>query len=349
MNLLFLCCSALLFTIIIASGIYYLPRERWQMLAIIPIKKNDDLSWHGANLTSYGFLIATATVCSVLYSLILLQAASAPLGGVLAVVGLLLVICIPASRWIAKLVEKKQHTFTIGGSFFCGLLITPLLILLVNATLAWNKLPTMNIQVVLAAVSIGYILGEGLGRLACISFGCCYGKPLRACSPLTRTLYGHVAFVFNGNTQKAVYEGALAGEKLVPVQGITCVIYTFAALVSTLFFLQSRFIESFLFSLFVSQLWRMYSETLRADFRGFSAFSAYQKMSLAALPYGALLPFIPVTTHQHAPSIERGLVILSQPLPMISIQLLWLVLFFWFGRSTVTGATLRLHVVHKHI
>ncbi len=349
MNLLFICCAALLFSIIIAYGVRYLPRERWQMLAVIPTQKEENGTWHGANLTSYGFLIATSTVCSVLYSLILLQAASAPLTGVLAVVGLLFLICIPASRWVAGIVEKKQHTFTIGGSFFCGLLITPVLILLVNATWAWKKLPTMDIQIVLAAISIGYILGEGLGRLACISYGCCYGKPLRDCSPLTRRLYNRVAFVFNGNTQKAVYEGKLAGEKLVPVQGITCVIYTFAALVSTLLFLQSRFTEAFLLSLFVSQLWRIYSETLRADFRGFTKFSAYQKMSLAALPYGVLLTFLPVSTHQIVPSIEKGLMILSQPLPMISIQLLWVVLFFWFGRSTVTSSTLRLHVVHKHI
>jgi hypothetical protein len=26
---------------------------------------------------------------------------------------------------VARLVEKKHHTFTIGGAFFCGLVLAP--------------------------------------------------------------------------------------------------------------------------------------------------------------------------------------------------------------------------------
>ena len=44
-------------------------------------------------------------------------------------------------------------------------------------------------QIVLAALAIGYILGEGLGRLACLSFGCCYGKPLDQCGKVVSILF----------------------------------------------------------------------------------------------------------------------------------------------------------------
>jgi hypothetical protein len=41
----------------------------------------------------------------------------------------------------------------------------------------------MPIVPALAAVMIAYTFGEALGRLACISFGCCYGVSI---SKLTR-------------------------------------------------------------------------------------------------------------------------------------------------------------------
>lgn len=349
MNALFLMTSAILFTALLIAGVRYLPGERWQFAAVIPVYKRSDANWQGTNLTAYGLLIATSTVVSILYALILLQAAGEPLGAILAVVILLLAICVPAARGMARLVEKKQHTFTIGGAFFCGLIATPVLIFLVNAVLAWRQLPQMHVMVVLAAVSIGYVLGEGLGRLACISFGCCYGKPLKACSPLTRKLYAPVAVVFTSATHKAVYEGDLAGEKLIPVQAITSGVYTATTLVAAYCFLQSHFTTAFLLSLFVSQLWRCYSETLRADFRGFSAFSAYQKMSLAALPLGLLAALLLPTAGVSTPLIADGLTLLFQPLPMISLQVLWVVLLLHFGRSTVTTATLQLHIVEDRL
>lgn len=330
-------------------GFRYLPRERWQMMAVIPYRKKNSGHWHGTNLTFYGFLIACAIVVGVLFVLILLQSVSISLPGVFAVLLLLLAVCLPASRIMARLVEKKRYTFTIGGAFFCGLLLTPWAIVAVNGLFRSSGLQELDMMALLAALSIGYILGEGLGRLACVSFGCCYGKPLKACSPAIRLLFDRLAFVFTGATKKAVYEGALEGEKLVPVQGVTCILYTATALFSAHLFLQAHYVAAFLLSLFISQIWRVISETLRADFRGFNKVSAYQKMSLVALPYSVLLAVLVPGSILPVPSVVQGLAVFSQPIAMISVQLLWFVLFWIFGRSMVTAATVSFQVVQEHI
>ncbi len=54
----------------------------------------------------------------------------------------------------------------------------------------------------MAVLSIGYTFGESLGRLACLSFGCCYGKPLSQCSEQIRNLFEHFNVVFTGETKK---------------------------------------------------------------------------------------------------------------------------------------------------
>ncbi|WP_028584070.1 prolipoprotein diacylglyceryl transferase family protein [Desulfogranum mediterraneum] len=349
MNLLFICCSTLLFAMIIVLGLRYLPGEQFQMVAVVPARKQAGSSWEGVNFTWYGLVIAGSTCLSLLYALILLRAAAVPLNGVLALFALILAICIPAAGTMARLVEKKRYTFTIGGAFFCGMVIIPWAILGVNQLLAALQQAQIDTRAVLAAMGIAYILGEGLGRLACLSFGCCYGKPLAACSPRTRRLLAELAVVFEAPTKKAVYEGALAGEKLIPIQGITSLVYTSTGLLAAGCYLRGWYCTAFLSSLLVSQLWRFFSETLRADFRGFGTVSAYQKMSLAVLPYGVWMVLKPLSSAPTSlPSIGHGLTILGEPLAMISLQLLCLLLFFHFGRSRVTASTLEFQVVEGH-
>lgn len=319
------------------------------MMAVIPSRKKESEHWHGTNLTFYGFIIACSTAIGALLILILLRSVGLPLAGVLAVMVLIFGVCLPASRIMARLVEKKRYTFTIGGAFFCGMLIAPWSVLAVNVLLrAWGR-PPLDMMALLAALAIGYILGEGLGRLACVSFGCCYGKPVKDCGRVTRLLFERLAVVFTGATKKAVYEGALAGEKLVPIQGVTCLLYTVTALSATHLFLQGAYTAAFLLSLSVSQVWRVLSETLRADFRGFTKISAYQKMSLAVLPYAFLTAFLAPASHLPLPSIVQGLGVLSQPLPMVSLQLFWLGVFWFFGRSMVTSSTVSFQVLQEHI
>src|SRR5205085_1755107 len=88
-----------------------------------------------------------------------------------------------------------------------------------------------------AAVAICYAFGEGIGRLACISFGCCYGKPVEACSPLLRWLFKHFYFVYSGATKKIAYASHLEGRKVVPVQALTGFIFVGVGLAAMALFL----------------------------------------------------------------------------------------------------------------
>ena len=319
------------------------------MLATIPWTRRSDATWNGINLTSYGLLIATAALISIVFVLLLTGSTGTPLPPVLITLLLAVVICVPASRLIARWVEKKSHTFTVGGAFFCGLAVTPVLILLVNSGCRIMLTPPMNMAMMLAAISIGYVLGEGLGRLACISFGCCYGKPLEQCHRFTALCFERLAFVFSGATQKAVYEGGFKGVKLVPIQGLTSIVHTVTALIAMHLFFQGAYVAAFLLCLVVSQAWRLISEVLRADFRGGTKISAYQKMGGAAIIYSCGLTFLLPPSSLPPPDIIRGLGQFADPLLLLGLQLLWWVLFLYFGRSMVTGATLSFQIHRDRI
>jgi len=345
----FLFAAAALFTWLIVLGWRLLPGERFQILASVPVARQDAIHWHGVNFTWYGVLIASSVTIAILFVLILSGATGTAMEPVLAVLFLTVGLCVPAARLVARFVEKKLYTFTIGGAFFIGITALPLIILLVNGGCLLLHLPPLDMQVMLAALSIGYILGEGLGRLACVSFGCCYGKPLDQCGPIATRLFSRLAFVFTGATKKAVYEGNLAGVKLVPIQGLTCILYTVTALISCSLFLQGHYRSAFLLSLVVSQVWRILSETLRADFRGFTAITAYQKMGLAAIVYGGGLSLFLPSPLLPFPDITRGLTLVCNPLLILGLQSLWILLFSIFGRSMVTSASLSFAVRHNRI
>ena len=341
---LFLWMSGLFFFSLVALGWRLLPGDRFQILASMPVHQAADGSWRGQNLTWYGAITATAALFGISYAAILAVAAGSMLPPMACALSLIAGIGLPASKIMARLVEKKRHTFTIGGAFFCGLVMTPFILLAVDRACLLLQVPGLPVAMALAAIAIGYVLGEGLGRLACISFGCCYGKPLAQCHRVIAGLMRPVAFVFAAPTKKAVYEGGFAGEPLLPIQGITSVVLTVTALFSTHLFLNGWYRPAFLCCLVVSQGWRFFSEILRADFRGFSTVTAYQKMAFAAVLYGCILCLILPPSPQGPMDIGRGLRLFTGPLVIVGLQLLWLLVFFVFGRSTVTGARLWLHV-----
>lgn len=346
---LFLIFATVFFAVYILLGWRLLPGERWQMLATIPWTRRSDTTWNGINLTTYGLLIATAALISIAFVLLLTGSTGTPLTPVLVTLLLAVVICVPASRLIARWVEKKPHTFTVGGAFFCGLIVTPVLILLVNSGCRIMLAPPVDMAMMLAAISIGYVLGEGLGRLACISFGCCYGKPLEQCHRFMVLFLDRLAFVFSGPTQKAVYEGGFKGVKLVPIQGLTSIFHTVTALIATHLFFQGAYGTAFLLCLVASQAWRIFSEVLRSDFRGNTKVSAYQKMGGAAIIFSCGLVFLLPPSFLPPPDIIRGLEQFADPLLLLGLQLLWGLLFLFFGRSMVTGATLSFQVHRDRI
>jgi prolipoprotein diacylglyceryltransferase len=310
----------------------------------LPIKPLGNGQWQGLNLTWYGLLTANAYLAAVTMLIILLGAAGVPLAGVMVFSVLMLALCVPASRLVARLVEGKAHTFTVGGAVFVGIVAAPWLVLLVNR-LSDYQLPVLT---TLAAVGIAYAFGEGLGRLACISFGCCYGKPLSACRPLLRKLFSRRHFVFHGATRKIAYAGNLEGEPVLPIQALTALLYTGSALAGTYLFLLGKTAVAFVLMILITQGWRVLSETQRADYRGENRLSAYQVMGVLAIPYALLC--VPVF-----PDLPRSMRLLSglesfwQPGTLIFLQSLWLMLFVYTGRSTVTGAHLSFHVYRDRI
>ncbi len=147
----------------------------------------------------------------------------------------------------------------------------------------------IEVMPILAAAAIAYALSEAIGRMACLSFGCCYGKPLREASPRVARLFGKFPLVFHGSTKKVAYASGLAEEPLVPVQTITAVVFTAAGLTGLGLFLAGHFRLAAIVPALATWGWRAASETLRADHRGTSRISVYQVMALIAIVYLALM------------------------------------------------------------
>lgn len=345
-NLLFLLGLAVVLFAMLFWGFHFLPRERWQILASLPGRPEAEGGWQGINLTWYGLLSANAYVVAVAVLWVLLRSVGVtPLPLLLCVLALL-GICVPAARWVAFLVEKKKHTFTVGGAIFVGLLTAPWVAVLINQLPGVGHLPVLPL---LAGLGIAYAFGEGLGRLACISFGCCYGRPLAELPGWVQRLFGRWHFVFHGETKKIAYASGLAGTGVLPIQGVTAILYVLTGLIGTACFLQGWHLAAFILTTVVTQGWRVYSETLRADWRGTGRFSAYQWMGLAGIPYALLLPLLLPAETLPAADLAAGLTSLGNSLSLLLLQLLWIVIFYVTGLSEVTGSRIRYHVHHDRI
>jgi prolipoprotein diacylglyceryltransferase len=322
-----------------------LPEENWQILAAVPVHKDAGGHWSGLNLTWYGFFSASAYVLAAAVYLLLTASVGIPQPGAITVLAVMLLICAPSAKILARMIEGKSFTFTVGGAAFTGILAAPFVTRLGEAFSGW-PLPVLP---VIAAIAVAYAFGEGLGRLACVSFGCCYGRPLADLSPAARRLLGTWAFTFTGKTKKIAYESGLDGQKVVPVQAFSAVINSAAGLAGTVLFLLSQFGATFLLTVVVTQVWRFFSEFLRADFRGQAKISAYQKMNVAAVLYAVALAALVPGAEPPAVDLEAGLRTLWSPVMILLLQCLWVVFFLYTGRSKVTGSTLDFFVHRDRI
>jgi hypothetical protein len=129
----------------------------------------------------------------------------------------LVVLGFLASRLIARLVEKKLNTSTVGGAHFVVILLTPAVVALSNFYLPDSP---VHLLAILAAASISHALGERVGRLSCISFGCCYRKLLAECHPVMRKIFARWHFIFSGKTPKPFFSCYLrfTGDWRLPVR-----------------------------------------------------------------------------------------------------------------------------------
>lgn len=320
-----------------------LPNERWQMIATVPICKREDGAWEGLNLTFYGFFSATGIVFGVAVAVLLFAAIGlSPAYGLL-FAATVVAGCVPLSRFVAAVVEKKKNTFTIAGAAFAAAILLPPLVWLAGRVLPTSFGVKIEMLPVLAAVIIAYALAEAIGRLACISFGCCYGLPLRSAEQLPARLFAHHPMIFHGATKKVAYASGLENEPLIPIQALTSIVFAVSGLLGLSFFLLERWRLAMIIPVLGTWGWRAFAEALRADYRGDSKISVYQAMSLVAVGYLSLVA-LAFPSAGPVPNLTRGLS-LFRFLPLVlCFQALWLCLFCYYGRSRVTGAVLSFHV-----
>jgi hypothetical protein len=208
---------------------------------------------------------------------------------------------------------------------------------------------TIPLVPILAGVMIAYAFGEALGRLACISFGCCYGVSIDAVHPAVQKLLGGRHFVFSGEMKKISYASGMQGIQVVPIQAMTSIIYILAGLIATFLFLKGSFGVAFMLTIAVTQGWRLLSETLRADYRGGGRISAYQIMGVFAILLAfALLYLLPA---EGVPTVDlpAGIEAAWHPAVVLFLQGLWALVFLLFGKSMVTGAEISFHLRHDRI
>ncbi len=327
-----------------------LPSEKWQIIAVIPKRKTGVNLWSAVNLTFYGFFIALAYTSSLVVFVLLMGSISISLWISLFIAILIGIICVPASKIVAVLVEKSRHTFTVGGASFVGVIFSPWILRILSL---WEfKMKFIDegmIMPILSCLVISYALGEGLGRLGCISFGCCYGKPVRSCGRIMRNIFSKHAFIFQGRTKKAVYAGGYENERLVPIQAITSIIFVFTAIWGIYLFLKGYYNASFIMTITITQLWRLFSEFLRDDYRGGGKVTAYQLMSIFALLYIILISLFMPPAISMLPELTKGFHNLWNPVAIIFLNLLWFILFFIFGKSTVTASSVDLYVIKEDV
>ncbi|MCA9471473.1 MAG: prolipoprotein diacylglyceryl transferase [Nitrospirales bacterium] len=342
-NFQFLVIFSVTLVLLFMGAFRWLPQEQWQMLATLPTSKANQTTWRGLNLTYYGFLTACAVSFAVGLFFILMGTLSISISATVQLAAILLGITVPMAKLIAKYVEKKPHTFTIGGSSFVGIVLAPLAIFFLN----WVHAPSsagIPLMPALASLWISFAFGEGLGRLACLSFGCCYGKPLHSCHPFVQKFFARIHVRFTGMTKKAAYESGLESIPLLPIQALTAMVNTIAGFIGLILFLNTQFTLAIIETTVVTQGWRVISEFMRADHRGQRTFSAYQLMALLSIAYSlSLLPLWP-SPSTTKPSIFDGLTMVWNPAFVLSLQILWMSIFLFTGRSQVTHSTIEFYV-----
>jgi hypothetical protein len=347
-NEIFVFSLAIIIIAILRWGFKTLPGEGWQIMASVPVEKDDSGIWRGINLTYYGFFIACAYGMASAVLFILMGSINISAEGTILLTSVILLICIPASKLIAMAVEKKKHTLTIGGASFVGIIVFPAAVWLINENFRERLGFDISLIPAIAAFAISYSIGEGMGKLACISFGCCYGKPISSdTSPMGR-IFGRYFFIFHGNTKKIAYESGLNMVKVIPVQAITAVLSCAAGIIGMLLFLKAQYNIAFLLSIISTQGWRILSEFLRADYRGGGKFSAYQVMAAVSFIYSIAIAVFFKETLKPLPDIAGGIMSwnLSESLFLL---FLWIIIFLYTGISTVTGSTLSFHVCKESI
>src|SRR5262249_4258337 len=119
--------------------------------------------------------------------------------------------------------------------------------------------------------------------------------------------------------------------------------------IGVVFFLKSDWIIALMLPLAITQLWRAFSETLRADYRGGGRISTYQFMAIVALVYSVGWVAFLDAAPSASPNILTGLSTLANSAVIVFLESLWIAIFLYMGCSSVTAARLSFHVVREKI
>src|SRR5262245_30542721 len=123
---LFVTMLGTVFAFVLLVGFRLLPKEQWQILAAVPLSKTDEGSWNGINLTYYGLLVASAELLAIITATVLMTSTGVPLGVAVALILIVISLCAPAARWVSRIVDGKQYSFTVSGSVAIGMIVLPL-------------------------------------------------------------------------------------------------------------------------------------------------------------------------------------------------------------------------------
>jgi len=351
-NEMFILLLAVLATPLLCWAYRVLPGEKWQIIAAIPSIKEECAAgiWQGSNITFYGLLLATGGLVGAVTYCFLLAAAGMPFSAVLLLTGVIMAAALLAAKLIARMVERKKNTLTVAGGATAGLYLMPVAVWAANHFFP-DLTHAMPLMPVMAALATGYIIGEGVGRLACISFGCCYGKPLTDINGFGRRFFSRFACVYEGETKKIAYASGLTGVKVVPIQAVTSFLYVHIGLAGIYLFLEGHFAFCFALTAIFALVWRVFSERFRADYRGEGRVSPYQIMAMVNVLFCLALLLTASSAPPAIPYVDlrAGLRALWDPAALVFFQLLWLALFLYTGFSRVTGSIISFHVRKESI
>ena len=225
--------------------------------------------------------------------------------------------------------EGKANTFTVGGASMLGLFLAPMIIDGINLVLNWTGRGALPAAAVLAALSVAYAFGEGR-ELACLSFGVLFSSAGK-----WSTAVGMVPAVshrIRRQNEEKLPMRVICAVPLIPIQALTAVMSVGAGITGVWLFLQgtwplaSRAPRS-------TQLWRVASEYLRADFRGVGDALVVSN----PLAIRRALCFRPHILAGYLPPAFRnmrlGLRDIWSPGSFSPLEALWLGIFFFTGRS----------------
>jgi len=338
MENLFITTLSLLVFFLVYIGIRYFPSERFQFLATIPYKPLSEGKWFSLNITFYGLFNAIAYTIGSMVVAVLLLSVGVTFFEIALIMVIIFLICIPASKIIAYIIEKNKTGFTVGGAVFIGVLVSPLAIYL-GLFLSSNKSNfTLLFLPIISAMAIGYIFGEGVGRIGCLSFGCCYGKSVDELkSRILKKFFSRFYTIYTGRLKKAQYASNLCNKKTVPVQSIGIILYNFTGLIGVYLFLKGNFYGALIVTVFVSQIYRFFSEFLRDDYRGEGKISPYQKMALLNVIV-VLIYSVIFKNNGYSPLIDLNYALqkIFEIKTIIFFILIFAITFIYTGVSTAT-------------